>query len=275
MFFHEAYGRHLTAIELRSMTGQNRYTNNTIYNAFETNDKDTDNNTVTTTVTVPQAAAATRTSSSFGSSTSTNFAGNAEITAAINQLLANQTAIMSQMAAMSFVPATTQATCGASNTFAVPPIQQLAIPLQQNFPHGEFDAGRARRGGRGHSWGRGRRGHTPFADHMHVAGLGPALLGQIVPFGRGGAKIPPFPGGQQKPRNPNFSNIYKWFHNWNVCFSCGFGIEDGSMSLTCPFKKAYHQMLYVCKNAQQFIAGGYDPCTRGMHKTVLPLGRIA
>jgi hypothetical protein len=43
------------------------------------------------------------------------------------------------------------------------------------------------------------------------------------------------------------------------------------MSLTCPFKKANHQMLFVCKNAQQFPAG-YDPCAMGMHKTVLPVG---
>ncbi len=129
MFSHEAYGRRLTAIELRSTTGQNRYTNNTIYNTFENNDKDTNNDTVTMTVTVPQAVAATMTSSSFGTSPSTNFACNAEIASAINQLLANQTAIMSQMAAMSFAPVTTQATRGASNTFSVLPFQRLAIPL--------------------------------------------------------------------------------------------------------------------------------------------------
>ncbi len=110
---------------------------------------------------------------------------------------------------------------------------------------------------------------------MRAAGLGPVLPSQIVPFGRGGAQIPPFPGGQQKPQNPDFSNIYKRFNNWNVCFSCRFDIEDGHTSLTCPFKKANHQTLYVRKNAQQFIAAGYNPCTRGMHKMVLPLGRIA
>jgi hypothetical protein len=116
-FFHEVYGHHLTAVELHSMTGQNGDTNNTIYNAFETNNKDTNDDTITTTVTVPQTVAvATTTSSSFGTSPSTKFAGNAEVAAAINQLLANQMAIMSQMAAMSFTPATTQATHGTSNT---------------------------------------------------------------------------------------------------------------------------------------------------------------
>ncbi len=142
-FFHEVYGRCLTAIELHSTTGQNGYTNNTIYNAFKNNDKDTNNDTVTTTVMVPQAVAATTTSSSFGTSPSTNFAGNAEIAAAINQLSSNQMAIMSQMATMSFALATIQATRRASSTFLVLPFQQLAIPLQQNFPRGEFNAGHA------------------------------------------------------------------------------------------------------------------------------------
>ncbi len=272
-FFQEAYGCCLTAIKLRSMTGQNGYTNNNTYNAFETNNNNTNDDTITKSAMVPQTAA--EATSSLGTSPCTNFAGNAEIAAAINQLSANQTAIMSQMAAMSFAPATTQATRGASNTFQVTPIQQLAIPLQQHFPQGKFNAGRGCCGGRGLGWGRGRCGHTPFADHMRAAGLVPALPGQIVPFGRVGVQIPPFQGGQQRPQNPNFSNIYKRLNNWNVCFSYGFNIEDGHTSLTCPFKKANHQTLYVRKNAQQFIAAGYNPYTRGMHKTVLPLGRIA
>jgi hypothetical protein len=45
------------------------------------------------------------------------------------------------------------------------------------------------------------------------------------------------------------------------------------MSLMCPFKKANHRTLFVRKNAQQIIAAGYDPCTRGMHKMVLLASR--
>jgi hypothetical protein len=275
-FFQEAYGRCLTGIELRNTTGQNGYTNNTIYNAFKTTDNDTDDNTIATSGTVPQtAAAATSASSSLGTAPGTNFTGTAEIAAAINQLLANQAAIMAQMAAMSFAPATTQATRRATNTFQVPPIQQVAIPGQQNFAQGKYNAGRGRRGGRGRGQERGGRGRMPFADHMRSTGLVPAMPGQIVPFGRGGAHIPQFPGVQLRVRNPDYSNIHKRFNNWNVCFSCGFDVEDGHMSLTCPFKKANHQTSYVRENAQQFIAAGYDPCTRGMHKTVLPSGRQA
>jgi hypothetical protein len=137
-FFQEAYGHCLTAIEIRTTAGQHGYTNNTIYNAFETADDDTDDDTVNTPVSVPQtAAAANTTGSSLGTTPS---AINAEIAAVISQLSANQLAIMSQMAAMSFVPANTSNTRRESRTFNVPaPIQQLAIPLQQNFTPNVFN----------------------------------------------------------------------------------------------------------------------------------------
>ena len=58
-----------------------------------------------------------------------------EIAAAIKQLSQNQTAIMSQMAALSFTLA--PATPHTRRTIAnVPPIQQPAVPIQQQFPPG-------------------------------------------------------------------------------------------------------------------------------------------
>ncbi len=67
--------------------------------------------------------------------------------------------------------------------------------------------------------------------------------------------------------------MYKQYNNWNVCFSCGFNIENNHMSTTCLFGKMNHQQAYTREDAQQFIAAGYDPCTKGMHKTILPKGR--
>ena len=87
------------------------------------------------------------------------------------------------------------------------------------------------------------------------------MPGQLIPQGGGLAQITPPLGVQQQNRNPDFSNVYKWYNNWNVCFSCGFDIENGHTSITCPFWKMNHQQVYTCKNAQQFIAAGYDPCT--------------
>ncbi len=72
-FFQEAYGRCLKAIKLRSMTGQNGYTNNNIYIAFKTNNNDTDNDTITTSAMVPQTVA--EATSSLGTSPCTIFAG--------------------------------------------------------------------------------------------------------------------------------------------------------------------------------------------------------
>jgi hypothetical protein len=57
---------------------------------------------------------------------------NTDIAAVINQLLANQTIIMTQMAALSFAqePAQHPWRFVAQDVFQVPPIQQLAIPTQ-------------------------------------------------------------------------------------------------------------------------------------------------
>ena len=95
----------------------------------------------------------------------------------------------------------------------------------------------------------------------------------MVPYGGGIALLPAVPGGRWQCRNANFSNIYKLHNNWNVCFSCGFDVEDRHTSDTCPFKKWNHQDSYTRDNAKQLIAVGYNPCTKGMHKSVLPSGR--
>ncbi len=96
----------------------------------------------------------------------------------------------------------------------------------------------------------------------------------MVPYGGGIAQLPAAPGRRSQHRNANFSKIYYKLHNnWNVCFSCRFDVEDKHTSGTCPFKKRNHQDLYTRNNAQQFIVTGYDPCTKGMHKSVLPSGR--
>jgi hypothetical protein len=103
---HEAYTRRLTSIQLRNTAGQQGYVqnpNNNMYNVFgEGDDKVTDNNT-----TITQTAVAATTGSTLGSATNTatsNATIPSEVSAAINQLLANQTAMMNQIAAMRFSP---------------------------------------------------------------------------------------------------------------------------------------------------------------------------
>ncbi len=82
------------------------------------------------------------------------------------------------------------------------------------------------------SWWKARRtGCTPFANFMGRGGQGglPHIGG-----GRGGG-VATFTQ-QNAPRNaaPMYSNIIKWYANWNICFSCGFDVEDGHRSKTCP-----------------------------------------
>ncbi len=138
-----------------------------MHNAFEGTAEDPDDNTVTTITPITNVVAtAATTADTLGTAQPSRLSTvNAEIAAAINQLLANQTVIMTQMAALSFMPAPANPTRG--RTIAnVPPIQQLAVLFQQRFPAGEFSAGRGGRRGGGCGRGHGGRGHTPFADYL-------------------------------------------------------------------------------------------------------------
>ncbi len=137
-FIHGAYGRRLTSMALRSTSGQNGYANQTIYNVMEAGlDDNTDDNTV---MTVTQTTALTTTA---GNATPLGITAiSAEVAAAINQLSANQLGIISQMAAtnaqmaaLSVVPHQAQHTRAFAprKQFHVPPIQQVAVPMQQPF----------------------------------------------------------------------------------------------------------------------------------------------
>ncbi len=133
---------------MRSTTGQNGYSTQNMYNVFEGVNDDTDDDSVTTiTPITPVAASATATTSMLGTAQpSIPASANAKIAAAITQLLQNQTAIMSQMAALSFTLALANPQ-RAQAIVKVNPIQQLAVPIQQQFPAGNFGAGRGGRRG--------------------------------------------------------------------------------------------------------------------------------
>jgi hypothetical protein len=273
-FMHEAYGRRLTAMALHSTSGQNGYSNQMMYHVFdEEHGNESDKDTV---MTITQTAAIMAAPGS--TSTSQGTAISAKVAAAINQLSANQTTMMAQMAAMTMAPLMVPQTRATvpRETFHVPPIPQVAVPMHQPFAaQVGFSTGcSGHRVGRGQ--GRGRRGgqnRTPFADAMRGTGAVAPPMTNMVPYGGGTGQLPAAPGGQPHHHNAEFLNIYKQHNNWNVCFSCGFDVEDRHTPGTCPFKKWNHQVSYTRNNAQQFIAAGYDPCTKGMHKSVLPSGR--
>jgi hypothetical protein len=159
-----------------------------------------------------------------------------------------------------------------------PPITQLSIPNIASF--NTAGRGGGRRGGHGRG-GRaifvntgGRTAQTPFTNFGNFGGR--CGQGGLPPIGGGGGRsggVLPF-AQQAMPRNaaPMYSNIIKKYVNWNVCFSCGFDVEEGHTSKTCPapWRRANHQEGFNRNNAGQHIDAGNNTCTKAMHKSQMP-----
>ena len=192
--------------------------------------------------------------------------------------------MMNQMAAMSFNHAQPPPPPTAAN-FHVPPIQQLNIPPFAGQANTGYNAGTGNNGGnwgRGGGRGRGRGGsrggggrggaRTPFANHTRNTQMAGGRGGMAPPRIEYPPQVGRFNGQAAKPPNPPHSNIVKKFANWNVCFTCGFDVEDGHTSKTCPahWRKMNHQEGFTRENSRQWINAGYDPCTKGMHKSQFP-----
>jgi hypothetical protein len=90
-----------------------------------------------------------------------------------------------------------------------------------------------------------------------------------MPYVGGTQLVPYVPGGQQQ--STMYSNKTKYFPNQNVCFSCGFDVEDWHTNATCPHKKQGHQDGFTRANYMQYEQAGYPFCKKAMHKTVYPL----
>ncbi len=182
-FIHEAYTRRLTAISLRNTAGSLGYVGNNA-NAFaginSTTGDDTDDDNATT---VTQAAAAATTGSTLGNTcaaTGTLVTFPAEVTAAIQQLAANQTSIMQQFAAFTINNQPPPTRCNVQ----VPSITNNNVPQQQygSFqPHtGSFQQGCGRRQGGGRSHG-GCRGGRRGGRALNAYGHAPVGIPQYVP----------------------------------------------------------------------------------------------
>ena len=198
-----------------------------------------------------------------------------------------QQQMMTQLAALSVAPTQHQNQIMApimapvAQSFApMPPIQQLAP--QQAFQYNNtspFGSRFGRRGG-GHSGrgirGGGRGGRAPLGNYFQPQGNNfpphaatSSTQQQQQPINT----IVPFSGAPTNRRTaPAYSNIVKRYANMNVCFSCGFDVEDGHTSVTCPmqWRRPNHQVGFTRANAQQYINAGYDACTRAMHKSQYP-----
>jgi hypothetical protein len=260
-FIQEAYQRRLNATG--NTSGQHGYVQNA-FGVLALEDSDDDEDADVATV-ITQIAALTTQSQLTAASTA---ATTSSVTAAIHQLNTNQQAMMQQMA--TYANANTQHNLPAAHN---PPLTHFNIPTIGSFqPGGNAQGGRRPGRGRG---GRapgiivqgGRRApRTPFADYAaRQGGMGASIVPVFVP----GA---PGVGAAARNTAPMYSNIVKRYANMNVCFSCGFNVENGHTSRTCPqaWRCANHQEAYDRSNAQQYIDAGYDACTKAKHKTQLP-----
>jgi len=257
-FIQEAYTRQLNATSIT--TGAQGYVQNA-HAALAEESEDNDDDVY---MVITQMAALT-TQSQLTASTAAETS--ALVTAAINQLAANQQAMQQQSAAFTATRNTTYQPAMP----APPPMQQLNIPSFGTFQPTGLGFG-GRRGGRGRREraNTGRHGRTPFANFV-----GRGNQGGLPPIGGGGrgGGIATF-AQQNVSRNatPMYSNIIKRYANCNVCFSCGFDVEEGHTSKTCPapWRRTNHQEGYNRANSGQYIAAGYDACMKAMHKSQLP-----
>jgi len=248
----EAYQRRLNATG--NTSGQNGY----VQNAFAVLEESDDDEDEDVAMVITQMDALT-TQSQLTAATPSSVA------AAIQQLNTNQQVMMQQM------------TYWNANTTRNPPAVHNPPLTHFNIPTiGIFQPGGNAQGGRRPERGHGGRapvivpgGHraprTPFAGYSaRQGGMGASIVPPFVP-GVSGV------GAAARNTAPMYSNIAKRYSNMNVCFSCGFNVENGHTSRTCPqaWRRANHQEAYEWGNAQQYINAGYDACTKAKHKTQL------
>jgi hypothetical protein len=299
VFVHGAYVHQLVAIQLRT-TGQHscddNQHNHNIYNVLEGGALVTNNNASIATITHHTAANVTM-GSTLGNTyaallaptnPSPSLQDYAAAAMAINQLLANQTAMwlhMQNMLLCNFAPPTHVANlAGVYNQphtvagYVLPrvqaPFQALpihALTILTPFHGGGFSQGQGGRGPGGQTWhctGHGGRSPNSFG----TAGRGAGTV--FVPGGVVQPTYGPYPPAlaPAAAQHNNIPTLVKKYNNWNVCHSCGFDVEDKHNSVTCPidWRRTMHCKKYSHDNAQLYIDIGHDVCTKGIHKTMLP-----
>ena len=124
------------------------------------------------------------------------------------------------------------------------------------------DNGQGAAGGQRGGYGRG--GGRP------QCGRGRGGTSITMPYIGGNQLVPYVPGGMQQQPAPNTLNKKKWYTNQNVCYTCGFDVEDWHTSNSCPIKKEGHQNGFTCTNYMQYEQVGYPFCKKAMHKNIYP-----
>jgi hypothetical protein len=108
-----------------------------------------------------------------------------------------------------------------------PPVNQVNVPMQYSQYGGKggynYGGSRCGRGHGGSRYGRGR-GRTTYVD----SGATISVLTNKTRYGPQGMPM-------------THTNPVKKYNNWDMCYTCGFDVESGHTSMTCPQKKEGHQ----------------------------------
>jgi hypothetical protein len=163
--------------------------------------------------------------------TASNKANAAQLKTSMQQIATNETQRNREHALMMQQFAMISTTNTVNPTFRPQPTTQrnfVPLAITMPTPHQQWTppGGRSCSSGRAHG-GRGRR--STCIPHQ----------GMPMPFAGGNQLIPYIPAGIQpvQPQNPCYSNVVKQWANQNVCFSCGFDVQDWHNSSSCPRKK--------------------------------------
>jgi hypothetical protein len=284
-------------MELHNTSGQMGYmaqpAQHNMYNVLDEDDASKDSAGATTVATIMAAATTGSTLRNTYAVSNTHpglsLAISAMIVPAFNQIAMNQTAFANQLAAMLMMQQPQQAaTIAPTQQFSTPPIPNVAFPMQHSFPapypkqepyqqqyrppnqgyhneqQGYFGGGRGCQSrGHGHVRGSSHGGCPSFPNFQQMQG------------GRTGPFAPPNLGGGTEPfgaqlQFQNTPNPIKRYANWNACFSCGFNVEDGHTSATCPtfLHKHNYQVKHMHDNVAAYAV--YEPSAKGRQKTQLP-----
>jgi hypothetical protein len=156
------------------------------------------------------------------------------------------------------------ATMTCNNTYVAPPTQIYAPPPLHGFQQQSYYPQR----GDGHGGGCSCDGRARRA--CSDGGCGTPMP---LPIPYVGTNIPYIPVGANPPPpqcNPNFSNIVKAYANQNVCYLCGFDVEDWHTSATCNQKKPGHQDGFTCSNYMEYERANHPFSQKAMHKRMYP-----
>ncbi len=249
-FIQEAYQQRLTSGTIT--LAQGGFTKNNRFADLTTND-DSDDNTAETiagTINSHMANLTAHTAATINEHAVQTNASLQQLAANTMQLHQQHQAMMNQMAMLTMNnSAATQQIIPQAPTQIYQPV--MLPQYQQGYGHTPQQfGGRGGAGGQGGGQNRGGRAQRRRGRGVPQVPMPYVGDNQLIPYVPGGT--------QQGQPSTLYSNKTKYFANQNVCYSCGFDVEDWHMSATCLYKKQGHQDGLTSAHYMQYKQVGYS-----------------